>query len=62
MKLSFSTNRWRDTEMEEFFRLANEYRFSGVEIHSVTEVPEEKRTAVYHAAVSGGISVCCTSG
>ena len=59
MKLSFSTNRWRDTEIEEFFRLANEYRFSGVEIHSVTEVPEEKRTAVYHAAVAGGISVCC---
>ncbi len=59
MKLSFSTNRWRDTEMEEFFRLANEYRFSGVEIHSVTEIPEERRTAVYHAAVSGGISVCC---
>ena len=59
MKLSFSTNRWNGTSMEEFFRLAKEYRFAGVEIHSVRECPEEKRTALYHAAVSGNLSICC---
>ena len=59
MKLSFSTNRWRETSMEEFFALAKEYRFAGVEIHSVKECPEEKRTALYHAAVSGNLSICC---
>ncbi len=59
MKLSFSTNRWQNTDIEAFFRLANEYRFSGVEIHSVAELPEERRTAIYHAAVSGNLSICC---
>ena len=59
MKLSFSTNRWNNTDMEEFFQLAKEYRFGGVEIHSVRECPEEKRTALYHAAVSGNLSICC---
>ena len=59
MKLSFSTNRWKNTSVEEFFRMAKEYRFSGVEIHSVEEVPEEGRTALYHQAVSLGLSIPC---
>ncbi len=38
MKLSFSTNRWNDIGLNEFFTVAEEYRFSGIEIHSVSEV------------------------
>ena len=59
MKLSFSTNRWNQNDTEAYFRLAEEYRFAGVEIHSVSECPADKRTAIYHAAVSRGISIPC---
>ena len=59
MKLSFSTNRWKGTSVEDFFRMAKEYRFGGVEIHSVEEIPEESRSALYHQAVSLGITIPC---
>ena len=59
MKLSFSTNRWNQNDTEAYFRLAEEYRFAGVEIHSISECPTDKRTAIYHAAASRGISIPC---
>ncbi len=59
MKLSFSTNRWNGTSMDEFFSMAKEYRFRGIEIHSINECPESECTALYHHAVSLGISICC---
>ena len=59
MKLSFSTNRWNGTSMEEFFSMAKEYRFRGIEIHSIKECPENECTALYHQAVSLGISISC---
>ena len=40
MKLSFSTNRWTGFTVEEFIHVAREYRFDGIEIHSVTELSE----------------------
>jgi len=59
MKLSFSTNRWNGTSMEEFFSMAKEYRFRGIEIHTVKDCPAGECTALYHRAVSLGISISC---
>ena len=38
MKLSFSTNRWKGFEFEDFVKMALDYRFDGIEIHSVGEL------------------------
>ena len=59
MKLSFSTNRWNGTSMEEFFSMAKEYRFRGIEIHTVKDCPAGECTELYHRAVSLGIAISC---
>ena len=40
MKLSFSTNKWNDITLSEFFDLAKEYKFDGFEIHDVSKLKE----------------------
>ena len=46
MKLSFSTNYWKDQSLFDFFSYAADYNFSGIEIHSADELAEVLITAV----------------
>ena len=59
MKLSFSTNRWKNTSMADFFAMAKEYRFSGVEIHSIRDFGEKECSALYHEANALRLSIAC---
>ena len=59
MKLSFSTNRWKGTSMSEFFAMAKEYRFAGVEIHSIEDFGEKECSALYHEATALNLSIAC---
>ena len=57
MNLSFSTNRWSGTELNEFIGIAKEYKFGGIEIHSVDEI--ENISEVYHNLIENGIKISC---
>ena len=43
MKLSFSTNRWSGFNFDDFLRIAKEYKFHGIEIHSIDEMKDETK-------------------
>ncbi len=57
MNLSFSTNRWSGTPLGEFIDIAKEYKFQGIEIHSVDEI--ENISDVYHKLLENGIKISC---
>ena len=57
MKLAFSTNRWQGYTTDEFFAIAEEYRFKGVEIHSVEELGD--LNLVYRKLTEYRLSVPC---
>ena len=59
MKLSFSTNRWKGFSLNEFFDIAREYRFDGIEIHSVNECADENLSSVYHKLMEKRLQVSC---
>ncbi len=59
MKLSFSTNYWKDYSVTDFFNLAAEYDFSGIEIHSVDELNDVSISAVNSKQKETNISICC---
>lgn len=52
MKLSFSTNRWGQRNIDRSLALASEYGFSGIELHSLRELGEESPAAVYHKLIA----------
>ena len=58
MKLSFSTNRWNDVAFNDFFAIAEEYRFTGIEVHSVEEVAQGLNEA-YRKLTEYRLSVPC---
>ena len=57
MNLSFSTNRWKDVELDEFIKIAKEYRFSGIEIHDVKEIKGFSET--YYMLIENGLKIPC---
>ena len=57
MKLSFSTNRWTGFKTDEFFDIAAEYRFKGIEIHDVSEIREDSLFEMYHKMTENKLSV-----
>ena len=57
MNLSFSTNRWKNVELDEFIKIAKEYRFSGIEIHDTNEIKGFSET--YHMLVENGLKISC---
>ncbi len=59
MKLSFSTNRWKGFSLNEFFDIAKEYKFDGIEIHSIKECADENLSSVYHKLIEKRIGVSC---
>ena len=59
MKLSFSTNRWKGYSFEQFMDIATEYRFAGIEIHSVTDCADCDLAGSYRRMRERGLSVPC---
>ena len=63
MKLSFSTNRWKNYSFDQFIDIAAEYRFQGIEIHdirAVSDVSEPGRiTALYRRLMEKRLAVSC---
>lgn len=58
MKLSFSTNNF-EKDIMSFFKMAKEYKFSGVEIHSAYEVNSKNLSDVYHKLIEYKIKIPC---
>ncbi|MBQ9545049.1 MAG: TIM barrel protein, partial [Clostridia bacterium] len=58
MKLSFSTNRWKGFEFEDFIKMALDYRFDGIEIHSVNELGQDL-SARFRALTENRLRVPC---
>ncbi len=59
MKLSFSTNRWQNYDLINFFEIAKEYKFSGVEIHDVKETETTELKSMRRRLMEYGISIPC---
>jgi fatty-acyl-CoA synthase len=57
MNLSFSTNRWKDVELDEFIEIAKEYKFAGIEIHDTREIKGFSET--YYKLLESGIKIPC---
>ena len=57
MNLSFSTNRWKNVELDEFIKIAKEYKFSGIEIHDTKEIKGFSET--YYMLIENGIKIPC---
>lgn len=57
MKLSFSTNRWTGFAIDEFFDIAAEYKFKGIEIHDVSQIREDSLFEMYHKMTENKLSV-----
>ena len=63
MKLSFSTNRWKNYSFDQFIDIAGEYRFQGIEIHDVRAVFDVaepgKITALYRRIMEKRLAISC---
>ncbi len=59
MKLSFSTNKWKNFNIGEFLDIAAEYKFNGIELHSVDEIADENLAEVYHRLIEYNIKIPC---
>lgn len=59
MKLSFSTDNWKGYSVAEFIKMAGEYRFAGIELHSIEEVSELDLTELYHTMHVERVEIPC---
>lgn len=59
MKLSFSTNYWKDRTVSDFFKYAAIYGFAGIEIHSVRELDNLNINSVYSKQKDTNININC---
>ena len=59
MKLSFSTNRWSGSALDEFIDIAKEYKFRGIEIHNINEVTTEQASEINHKLLENKVKISC---
>ena len=59
MKLSFSTNRWTGFALDDFFNIAKEYKFNGIEIHNVKECNPNDFSSARRKLLEYNISIPC---
>ena len=59
MNLSFSTNKWNDFELADFFEIAKEYKFNGIEIHDVSKMKDLDIKSAYHKMTESKIKIPC---
>ncbi|MBR6917410.1 MAG: hypothetical protein IKN38_04430, partial [Clostridia bacterium] len=59
MKFSFSTNHWDGYTIFDFFSFAADYDYSGIEIHSASELDDADLSLVYGKQRDTNINICC---
>ena len=59
MNLSFSTNKWNNFTLADFFELAKQYKFAGIEIHGIDDMIDKNVTDIYHKLIEYNISIAC---
>ncbi len=59
MKLSFSTNKWNTLSLGEFFDLAKEYKFDGIEIHDISKLNEADLLSAPLKLMEYGLKISC---
>ena len=63
MKLSFSTNRWKNYSFDQFIDIADEYRFQGIEIHDIKALCDASEpgriTALYRRLMEKKVAISC---
>ena len=59
MKLAFSTDNWKGYSVREFIKMAREYKFSGIELHSVDEIRDYDLSDLYHEMIQNNIVIPC---
>ncbi|MBQ7821862.1 MAG: AMP-binding protein [Clostridia bacterium] len=59
MKLAFSTDNWNGYSVREFIKMAHEYKFSGIELHSVSEVTDSDLSDLYREMIQNKIVIPC---
>ena len=59
MNLSFSTNKWNDFNILNFFDIASEYKFNGFEIHDISKLKDTDIKSAYHKISEYKIKIPC---
>ncbi len=63
MKLSFSTNRWNEYNIDQFIDIAVEYKFNGIEIHDVKPLLDPSQpgrlTSIHRRMLENRLEVSC---
>ena len=59
MNLSFSTNKWDDFNISDFFDIASEYKFNGFEIHDISKLKDTDIKSAYHKISEYKIKIPC---
>ena len=59
MNLSFSTNKWNDFDLPEFFEIAKEYKFQGFEIHDINKLNDSDIKSAYHKLMEYKMEIPC---
>ncbi len=59
MNLSFSTNKWNEFNINDFFEIAKEYKFGGFEIHDISKINESDIKNAYHKIMEYKIKITC---
>ena len=59
MKLSFSTNKWQNFKIDDFIKIATEYKFDGIEVHNIDEISKDNLSETYHSLIEYGIKIPC---
>ncbi len=59
MNLSFSTNNWNSFDINNFFEIAREYRFSAIELHGTCGIKDDELTWIYHKLIEYKLSIPC---
>ena len=59
MNLSFSTNKWNDFNISDFFDIAKEYKFGGFEIHDISKLNDSDIKSAYHKMMEYKVCITC---
>ena len=59
MNLSFSTNKWNDFNISDFFDIAKEYKFGGFEIHDISKLNDSDIKSAYHKMMEYKVCIPC---
>ncbi len=59
MNLSFSTNNWNSFDIDSFFEIARQYKFSGIELHGNCGINDDRLTQIYRKLIEYKLNIPC---